>query len=452
MKKLDLVIKNAKLVLESGIVRGGVGVSNGRIALIASDEHLPEADETIDAEKKYLLPGLIDGHAHIHDPEMEEHEDFTTGSRAAAAGGVTTVVDMPLVSQVDTVEAVERKVELGENMSIVDFSFYGGMLTSENVGMIPKLLSAGVAAFKAFTAEPFYARGGAILRALSETSEHGGHLAIHSEDRDILDEFSGRMDGEWDAPISHALSRPEIAEEIAVERNIAILKKTGGHLHIAHITTRGALVSVERAKLNGNLVTTEVCPHHLQFHRDEMNRLGTKSKMNPPLRSKQDRAALWSALLRGTIDIVVSDHAPAPIEKKEEGEHDIRNAWAGVDGVQMISRVLLSEGINKNRLTFHHLVEVTSSKPAKLFGLYPKKGVLAVGSDADMVLIDLTKKEKISADMIFSKCGWTLYEGMEMTGAPIMTFVRGVKVFEEDRTTIKPGHGQFQKMGDAIQL
>jgi dihydropyrimidinase len=169
--------------------------------------------------------------------------------------------------------------------------------------------------------------------------------------------------------------------------------------------------------------------------------------MNPPLRSKQDRAALWSGLLRGAIDMVVSDHAPCPIEKKNSGVSDIRDAWSGVDGLQVILRVLLSEGVNKARLTFHRLVNVASRNPAKIFGLYPKKGTIQVGSDADLVIIDSSKEEKITADMMFSKCGWTLYEGMTMKGAPIRTFVRGVQVFHNDRTTIKPGHGEFQFMG-----
>jgi dihydroorotase-like cyclic amidohydrolase len=178
-----------------------------------------------------------------------------------------------------------------------------------------------------------------------------------------------------------------------------------------------------------------------------MNRLGPKSKMNPPLRSKQDRAALWAGILRGAIDMVVSDHAPCPIEKKESGTDDIRDAWSGVDGLQMILRILLSEGINKSRLTFQRLVNITSRNPAKIFGFYPKKGTIHVGSDADLVLVDPSKEERISSDMMFTKCGWTIYDGMTMKGVPTRTFVRGVQIFHNDRTTIKPGHGEFQAMG-----
>jgi dihydroorotase (multifunctional complex type) len=282
---------------------------------------------------------------------------------------------------------------------------------------------------------------------MSEVSEHGGHVTIHSEN-----EFAKDMERDLDAPISHALSRPNLAEQLAVKQNIAITKQTGGHLHIAHITTREGVTELERGKISGVLVTTEVCPHHLVFQRDEMNRLGPKSKMNPPLRSKVDRAALWSALLRGTIDIVGSDHAPCPIEKKEAGRDNILDAWSGVDGVQMILRVLLSEGINNGRLSYSRLLEITSQNPAKIFGLYPKKGVIRVGAEADMVLIDPHLEEKITADMMFSKCGWTIYEGMTMKGAPVMTFVRGVQVFNENRMTVKPGHGKFQAMGSAMEV
>ena len=183
-----------------------------------------------------------------------------------------------------------------------------------------------------------------------------------------------------------------------------------------------------------------------------MNRLGPKSKMNPPLRSKIDRAALWSALLRGSIDMAVSDHAPCPVEKKDAGSDDIRKAWSGVDGIQMILRVLLSEGVNNARISFSRLLDVASRNPAKIFGLYPKKGTIQIGSDADFVIIDHTREEKINADMMFSKCGWTLYEGMKMKGTPISTFVRGVMVFNEGKILAKPGHGQFEPMGSGNVL
>jgi len=444
---IDLVVRNAKLLLEPGIVRGGIGVLDGKIVVIASDEHLPEASTVIDADGNILMPGLIDVHAHIHDPTMLEHETFTTGSKAAVAGGITTFVDMPLTNQVDTNKAVEEKIAQGEEMSVADFTFYAGMMNSENLVAIPALIEKGVAAFKAFTCMPYQTNSGVIVKCLSAMSEYGGHLTIHAEDQGILDEFSSEMDNDWDAPISHSLARPNIAEQLAIRQSINIAEQTGGHLHIAHVTTREGLLEIERGRLGGVMVTTEVCPHHLVFHRDEMNRLGTKSKMNPPLRSRQDRAALWSALLRGSIDVVVSDHAPCPVEKKEAGSEDIRNAWSGVDGIQMFLRVLLSEGVNKARMTYSRLLRVCSRNPARIFGLYPKKGVLQIGADADFVIIDQNREEKITNDMMESKCGWTLYEGMTMMGVPVMTFIRGTQVFKEGNITIKPGFGKFQAMG-----
>jgi allantoinase len=443
---VDLVVKNAKLLLESGLTRGGLGIDAGRICSIATDEHLPDASTVIDAEGKIIIPGLIDGHAHLHDPTMLSHEDFTTGSRAAAAGGVTTVIDMPLTNRVDSPKAVEEKISQGESMSVVDFSFYAGMLNSDNYTMIPAMVEKGIAAFKAFTCDPYPVSDGVLVQAFSTASDCGAHITLHAENQGVLDEFGREMEGEWDAPISHSLARPNIAEQLAVKQATSIAELTGGHLHIAHITTREGLTEVERAKLKGTMVTTEVCPHHLVFQRDDMNRLGPRSKMNPPLRAEADRSALWSALLRGTIDMTVSDHAPCPLEMKEAGREDIREAWSGVDGVQMILRVLLSEGVNKGRISFTRLLNVASKNPAKLFGLYPRKGALAIGADADFVIIDPWREEKLTADMMFSKCGWTLYEGMTMKGAPTMTVVRGTPVFEEDRMLVKPGHGRFQAM------
>ncbi|TFF84845.1 hypothetical protein EU524_00070 [Candidatus Thorarchaeota archaeon] len=449
---VSLVIKNARLLLESGMVRGGIAVEEGKICAVATENHLPEADRTIGADNKLLVPGFIDGHAHIHDPAMLEHEDFTTGTMAAAAGGITTVVDMPLTNQVDSPAVVDEKVKTGEKMALTDFTFYAGMLNAENVDMIPGMIEKGIAGFKAFTAAPYQTSNGVITKALSEVSEHGGHITIHSEDQGILDEFQSEFDGDWDAPISHSLSRPNLAEELSVRQNISIAKATGGHLHIAHITTKEGITEVERGKLQGVTLTTEVCPHHLVFERDEMNQLGPKSKMNPPLRSRQDRSALWSALLRGAIDMTVSDHAPCPREKKEAGMDDIRESWAGADGVQMIMRVLLSEGISRGRLSFSRFIRVGSRNPARIFGLYPKKGTIRVGADADVVIVNPTKEEKIDSEMMFSKCGWTLYEGRNMKGVPEMTFVRGESVFEEGQMIGKPGHGQFLPMGSGSAL
>ncbi|UCE10642.1 MAG: dihydroorotase family protein [Candidatus Thorarchaeota archaeon] len=446
-RSVDLVVRDARLLLESGLVRGGIGVSDGVIVVIASDEHLPSGERVIEAGGKILMPGLIDGHAHIYDPDMKGHEDFTSGSRAAAAGGVTTIIDMPLVSQVASTKEADHKISEGLSKSIVDFSLNAGMLNSDNTPVIPLLIERGIAAFKAFMCEPFYANNGVITQAMSEVSEHGGHITLHAEDQGVLDEFAKEMEGEWDAPISHSLSRPNLAEQLAIGQAVRIAEKTGGHLHLAHVTTREGLHEVERAKLHGVTVSSEVCPHHLMFHRDEMNILGPKSKMNPPLRAKEDRAALWSAILRGVIDTAVSDHAPCPIEEKDEGSDDIRNAWSGVDGIQMILRVLLSEGINRGRLSYTRLLNIASRRPAKIFGIYPKKGVLQVGSDADFVIVDPTREEKITSEIMFSKCGWTLYDRRTMTGVPIMTFVRGVSVYESGSIQANPGHGEFLRMG-----
>ncbi|MBD3404984.1 MAG: amidohydrolase family protein [Candidatus Lokiarchaeota archaeon] len=446
-KPVDTVITNGKLVLESGIVQGGIGIKNGTICIIATDNHLPQGDRVIDAKQKLVLPGLIDGHAHIHDRGMLDHEEFTPGSFAAAAGGVTTIIDMPLVSQMDTPTLLQEKIDDGSRLSITDFSFNVGMMNEFNYPVIPEMIARGAAAFKAFTCEPFYTNTGVLTRLLSEVSVNGGHITVHCEDQGVLDEFSKDMKNEWDAPVSHSLSRPNLAEQLAVRQVIGIAEQTGGHLHIAHISTREGVREIEKGKLSGVMVTTEVCPHHLVFHRDEMNRIGPRSKMNPPLRSKQDRAELWSALLRGMIDITVSDHAPSPIEKKELGKDDIRQAWSGVDGIQMILRVLLSEGVNKARISIQKLVQVASKNPAKIFGLYPKKGVLQVGSDADIVIVDQTKEEKITSDMMLSKCDWTIYEGLKMKGVPLMTLVRGLPVYEDGKILVKPGYGQYQPMG-----
>ena len=440
----DLVIKNARLLLETGIHRGGMAVKDGAIVSISSDTHLPPGDEIIDLDGKMVMPGLIDAHAHIHDPTMLKHEDFTTGTQAAAAGGVTTVVDMPLTNQMDTVDKVRQHIKDGESNTIIDFSLYAGMMNSENWGIIPTLTQEGIVGFKAFTCEPYQTNNGVITRLLSETSEYGGHITVHAEDQGVISEFQKDMEGEWDAPVSHSLSRPNQAEQFAIAQMIKIAKETRGHLHIAHVTTAEGLGEIGNAKLRGVMLTTEVCPHHLMLDRDRMNQLGPNSKMNPPLRSKHDCAALWSGLLRGMIDIVVSDHAPCPIEEKEAGKNDIRDAWSGVDGIQTILRILLSEGIDKNRISWQRLLHITSRNPAKLFGLYPRKGALQIGSDADFVVIDPTREEKLSSDMMFSKCGWTLYEGMKMKGVPVSTYVRGKKVFENNQCIMKPGYGKFQ--------
>lgn len=445
----ELRITNAHIVTPHGIVRGGVAVGRGTVVAIAADESLPPARETIDAGGRHLLPGVIDGHVHFRDPGLTHKEDFVTGSRAAARGGVTTVLDMPNTQPpVETGPLLEAKAAHLGSRSLVDYGLIC-VITDRNLDRIEELAKAGAIAYKIFlgptTGDLPCPDDGGIVDAMRAIADTGRPLGVHAENPDIVAAATARLkaQGRTD-PEAHALARPAIAEAESVQRMIVFARATGARVHIFHMSAKEAVELVRRGKGDGVAVTSETCPHYLTLTAADMRRLGPVSKINPPLRSAADIEALWQGLADGSVDFVVTDHAPHAAEEKTRPV--IWENASGAASVQFLLPLML-EQVARGRLTLADLARRLAEAPARMYGLYPQKGAIAVGSDADLTLVDLSRRATIRAAQMESKVKLTPFDGVECRGWPVLTLVRGRVVMRDDTIVAAPGHGRFLRPG-----
>jgi allantoinase len=443
---VDIVIKNGLMVLPSGITQGSIVIDEGKIiGIVKSSE--PQADRVIDATGKVVLPGMIDMHVHLRDPGFPARENFESGTRAAAAGGVTTVIDMPnTVPATVTVEAFRDKKKIVDAKSLVDYGFIGGAgeIPPENiVGMVKE----GATAFKSFLIARFKelaASDYTLYKHMQLLGELERPLLVHAENGDLVDKFmeeavaSGRTD-----PMAHCDFRPAIAEIEAVMRCITLAAETEVHLHICHMSSGDAVDIVEWAQSTGQVVTAETSTNYLLFNKEAMNERGPYAKVDPPLRSKEDQLRLWEALNDGTLDVLASDHAPYTKEEKEMGFKNIYDAPSG--GVVIETTLpLMLDAVNNDKISLERLVEVFSTNPAMMNGLYSKKGDLMLGSDADIVIADMDMPFHIKGENLQTIQKITPYEDMKGKGMPVMTLVRGQIIYENGQVIGKPGYGTFQ--------
>jgi allantoinase len=421
-------------------------IEDGKIKSV-SKRKIGRADQRIDAKSGFVLPGLVDGHAHLHDPAFTNREDFMSGSSAAAAGGVTTVIEMVLTTPVDTVERVKAKIEEGRRSSLIDFSLHAGMMNLNNLQNIGSIARIGVRSFKTFTCKPYYVDDHGLMSLMRETAAQNSILDVHAEDERTANEnlekltSSGRKD-----PMAHVEWKPNIAEERAVRKVVDYARSLQARVHISHMSSAEGVSIVKEAKKARVKVTTETCPHYLTFTRRDMRKQGPYLKMNPSLKGPRDVQALWKGLRDGTVDIVTSEHAPGTREEKEGGWSDIWAAWGGVPAIETMLPVMLSEGVNEGRLSLAMVQRVCCENPAKIFGIYPIKGVISRGADADLVLVDLKLKRKVHAAELHYKVGWTPYEGRILKGWPTVTISKGRVIFEDGQVMGKPGSARFLSM------
>jgi dihydroorotase/allantoinase len=444
---VDVVIKNGLLVLPSGITEGSVVVDGGKVVgVVKSGE--PSADRVVDAAGKVVLPGMVDMHVHLRDPGFPERENFESGTRAAAAGGVTTVVDMPnTVPATVTVEAFNQKKKIADAKSLVDFAFIGGAgeIPTEDIVAVSE---AGATAFKSFLIARFKelaASDYTLLRHMNTLSELDKPLLVHAENGNMVDKYmeeakaSGRTD-----PMAHCDFRPAIAEVEATMRCVTLAAETDAHLHVCHMTAAGAVDVVEWAQAMGQMVTGETSTNYLLFTKETMKERGPYAKVDPPLRGKDDQLRLWEALNDGTIDVLASDHAPYTREEKERGWENIFDAPSG--GVVIETTLpLMLDAVNRDMISLERLVETFSTNPALMNGLYPRKGDIVLGADADIVVADMGKPFHIRGEDLQTIQKITPYEGMKGKGAPTLTMVRGEIVYEDEQVVGKPGYGEFQR-------
>jgi allantoinase len=439
-----LAVENARILIRARPTTANILIEDGKIKSV-SRRKTRQVDQRIDVKGKFVLPGLIDGHAHLQDPAFTAREDFTSGSTAAAAGGVTTVVEMVLSTPVDTLERVEAKIEAGEQSSLIDFSLHAGMMNLNNLQNIAAITSTGVRSFKTFTCKPYYVDEHGLMSLMRETTKQHSILNVHAEDERIANENFEKLSSRKD-PMAHAEWKPNAAEENAVRKVVDYARSLGSRVHISHMSSAEGITLVKTAKRARAKVTTETCPHYLTFTRNDMKKKGPYLKMNPSLKGPRDVEALWKGLRDGTVDIVTSEHAPGTREEKEVGWTDIWAAWGGVPAIETMLPVMLSEGVNKNRLSLATVQRVCCENPAKIFGIYPRKGAIATSADADLVVIDLKLKRKVRAEELHYKVGWTPYEGWMMRGWPFLTVRAGQILFEDGQLVGKSGSARFLSM------
>lgn len=438
---VDLAVRGGVLVGADQAVRADLGVRQGRVVAVGE---VPTAAEEVDARGLWVLPGLVDPHVHFRDPGMTQKEDFATGSAAAAAGGVTTVFDMPnTLPPVATPELLEAKRQTVAAKAHVDFGLYG-MLGQDNSELIPGFARAGAMGMKLFmgqtTGDNPCPDDGAIFAGLRACASEGLVVGVHAENNPLLQRLGAelRAAGRTD-PRAHLDSRPSVVEEEAVRRVLTLAAATGARVHIHHLSSAAGLRAMSAARSQGVDVTCEALVAHLLLDDGAYETLGNLVKLNPPIRPRDDGEALWAALRSGQVDCVATDHAPHCAA--EQAEPDVWKAHGGFIGVETLLSLLLTQ-VNLGRLDRCQLVRLTSYRPARIWGVYPAKGHLGIGGDADMVLVDPERRDVVEPSRLHSKHPVTPYAGWAVQGVPVATYLRGVLVSEEGKV-VGPPAGRF---------
>lgn len=445
MSDADLLIRNGHIVTAEREFGGAVVIADGRVRELLEGDPPVAARETIDAAGLLVLPGLVDAHVHFSEPGRGHWEGFETGSRAAAAGGITTFVEMPLNAHPPTVDAEALRLKrAAASVSLVDYALWGG-LVDDNLDDLAGLEAGGVAGYKAFmvTATDFPRADRRILReGMRRIAGFGSLLAVHAEDEEMTTRLTAELRdaGRRDRP-AWSEARPIAAELRAIDDAIELAEETGVRLHVVHVSSAAGIDRISAAKARGVRVTAETCPHYLFFDETDLVRLGPVAKCAPPLRAPAEREALWERVLAGAVDVIASDHSPCLWEEKAAGDDDIFEAWGGISGLQSTLPALITEGVVKRGLRLPELVRMTSAGPASLFGLHPRKGSISPGNDADLVLVDPGASHTLTEADLQYRNRHSAYVGSAFTSRVVSTICRGRRVFPFDGASAAQGYG-----------
>ena len=434
MSQVDLVIRGGKVVSPDRIVQASVAIDGEHIVAVGHDDVMPTGRQEVRADGLYLLPGAIDSHVHFRDPGYPHKETWKSGSAAAACGGVTTVFEMPNTNPpTGTVDALKLKLRAAEQ-SYVDFGIHG-LLGDDTVGHLEQLLEAGVTSFKAFVGNTFgnlpAPSDGALLEGFEKLAPLGIRTVVHAENSSIMArrqkvmQDAGRIDA-----LAHLASRPAVCEIEAIGRVLTLAEWTGARVHIAHHSAADSLFLIRDAKRRGVDVTVETCPQYLLLNTGDMLRLGGIMRLNPPIREARHNQPLWDALLDGTIDMIATDHAPhTPEEKTRE------SIWAcdcGFPGVETQMPLMLTE-VNRERATLMDYVRWSAVNPARAWGLYGTKGVIASGAHADIAFVDMARTGTLAQGQLHSLSKISPWHGRAVQGYPLHTLLRGRFVMRDGK-------------------
>lgn len=464
MGNYDLAIRNGKVFLDKRLIDADLLVKDGKLAAIEVPEPREEGEhgscgergelpgrrsggvvmKTVDAKGMLVLPGTVDPHVHIRAPGYEEREDFLSGTMAAAAGGVTTMIEHPIACPPQyNREILERRIAAAEESAVVDFAFYGAA-GAEFPDQIMDLARSGrIVSFKTFLHEAPNGRDAEFIgltmkndveqyEGMKIIGQSGKICGVHAENNDMIKENIHRMKEEGRIHgKDHALSRPPITEYETVSKLLLFAEETGARIEFCHVSTPEAMEMIKQAKARGLDVYMETCPNYLLMDDSLLDTYGPFAKCNPPLRDKERVARLWDYVADGSLDFIGSDHAPYTYEEKKRGEANIFDCPAGIPSIEMRLPLMLN-AVHEGRLTLARMVELLSENPARVFGLYPRKGAIQIGADADFVLVDPEEAYEVRTRDMYTKCrdSAVIFDGMKLTGRVKLSVVRGRVVME----------------------
>jgi dihydropyrimidinase len=448
---MNLIIKNGTIITSSDTYQADIAVKDGRISAIGIDLN-SEGAQVIDAAGKLVLPGAVDAHVHLQTPvgSLVSADSYESGTRAAACGGVTTVIDFAVQKKGQGLtEDVIEKINLCKSQACIDFTFHTTIteVTPDILGEFKKSVELGVTSFKLYMVyKDLMVDDGTIAMLLEKSKEAGVLIAVHAENPSIIEKRTEKFLAEGKTSAwYHYESRPEFVEAEAVRRVIYLAKTFKAPLYIVHLACREGLEEVTKARDEGYEIYAETCPHYLNFTNEVYHREdGRNFVCSPSLKAESSRQALWDGIKRGDILTVATDHCPFLSDEKKLGEKDFTKIPNGCMGTENLYPYILGEA-NKGNISYHKAVEICSTNPARIFGCSPQKGTIAVGSDADLVIYDPNKKFVITKENMHSNVDYTIWEGTEIEGYPVMTFSRGQLVYKEGEFLGEPGWGQFVK-------
>jgi allantoinase len=449
--KYDLIIQNGNVVFDDEVRKVDVAVKDGKISAIAENLEA-EADQVINALGQYVMPGMIDTHVHICEPGRTEWEGFISGTKALAAGGTTSYVDMPLNALPATVDkrSLDLKKEAANGKNYVDYALYGGLVPG-NQDKLEELSNEGVVAYKCFMStcgsdipEDFVnVDDYTLYTGMKKLAELGHILSIHAENAEITDRMGQEFEKQGKTtPSDYVASRPVFTEVDAVKRALFLAKETGCKLHLVHISTAEALEEITKAKNEGQDVTVETCPHFLAINAAQFEEIGPVAKCAPPLRDEAEQEKLWQKLIEGKIDMLTSDHSPCPPEMKYSETNNIFEVWGGITGCQNNVDLMFDEAVLKRNIPVTDFVRMIAKNPAQRFN-FGNKGEIAASKDADIILIDPNQSYVVQKEDLYYRHQHSPYIGRRINCRVTKTFVRGNLVFDVNQGIIGEPVGQL---------
>lgn len=456
MIEFDLIVRNGTVVTASDSYKADVGVKDEKVVAISQNLEAAADTKVIDAKGMYVFPGGIDVHVHFQLPfsGTVSADDFENGTKAAACGGVTTVLDFAIQTKGRSImEAIEARRAEADSKVCVDYGLHAAITdwNADTQAEIAKIIDYGIPSFKMFMIyknEGWMADDGMLFNALEMTAKLGGHIGVHAESVDVLNMLIERYAEEkekWGA-YGHTLSRPCYTESEAIIRAIQWAEATGGKLYIVHMSTGEGADAVHAAKQRGVRVFAETCPQYLLLDDEVFKREnGHLYATCPQIKKPHDSERLWKGLQNGDVQVLATDTCTFTTEQKAAWNGDFRKIPFGLPGVETMIPLMYTEGVGKRGFSINQLVTLVSTNPAKLFGMYPDKGTIAIGSDADLLVFDPKREVTIHAKNLQTNCDWSPFEGWELVGYPSITISRGKIVAREGKFVGEVGYGTFLK-------